>query len=116
MLADEEIKHFKVFEKMSKNEELPSISHLDVQEVARDIFTKIKTCNRKYSFTEDQVAYYEKAAKIEDDAAKFYTQTAHEMKDEAQKKGFPTHRRRREETSTTYGKYSKFCFLYQMLG
>ncbi len=88
MLADEEIKHFKVFEKMSKNEELPSISHLDVQEVARDIFTKIKTCNRKYSFTEDQVAYYEKAAKIEDDAAKFYTQTAHEMKDEAQKKAF----------------------------
>jgi len=88
MLADEEVKHFKVFEKMSKNIELSSIDNLDISAKVREIFTDIKDCNRKYTFTDDQVAYYEKAAKIEDDAATFYEEKANEMTDLAQKDAF----------------------------
>jgi rubrerythrin len=88
MLADEEIKHFKVFEKMSQNAELPSIENMDISAKVREIFTDIKNCNRKYTFTDEQVAYYEKAAKIEDDAAKFYMEKAEEMTDLAQKEAF----------------------------
>ena len=88
MLADEEVKHFKIFEKMSKNKELTSISNIDMSAKIREIFTDIKGCNRKYTFTEDQVAYYEKAAKIEDDAATFYEEKANEMTDLAQKEAF----------------------------
>ena len=88
MLADEEVKHFKVFEKMEKNAELSSIGHIDMAAKVREIFTDIKGCNRKYTFTNEQVAYYEKAAKIEDDAAKFYEEKAEEMSDPAQKEAF----------------------------
>lgn len=88
MLADEEVKHFKVFEKMSKNSELPNIEDLDMSAKVREIFSDIKGCNRKYSFTDEQVAYYEKAAQIEDNAAKFYLEKAEEMTDTAQKNAF----------------------------
>ncbi len=88
MLADEEVKHFKIFEKMSKNKELTSISNIDMSAKIREIFTDIKGCNRKYTFTDDQVAYYEKAAKIEDDAATFYEEKANEMTNLAQKEAF----------------------------
>ncbi len=88
MLADEEVKHFQVFEKMAQNAELPSIVNMDISAKVREIFTDIKGCNRKYTFTDEQVAYYEKAAKIEDDAAKFYMEKAEEMTDPAQKEAF----------------------------
>jgi len=88
MLADEEVKHFAIFEKMSKNAELPSICNIDISAKVREIFTDIKGCNRKYTFTDEQVSYYEKAAKIEDDAAKFYEEKAKEMTDSAQKEAF----------------------------
>ncbi len=88
MLADEEVKHFKVFEKMSRNSELSSIEDMDISAKVREIFTDIKGCNRKYSFTDEQVAYYEKAANIEDNAAKFYREKAEEMTDPAQKEAF----------------------------
>ena len=88
MLADEEVKHFTIFEKMSKNAELPSICNIDISAKVREIFTDIKGCNRKYTFTDEQVAYYEKAAKIEDNAAKFYEEKAAEMTDPAQKEAF----------------------------
>lgn len=90
MLADEEVKHFKVFEKMSQNSELPDVGHLDVSAKVREMFIDIKGCNRKYTFTDEQVAYYEQAAKIEDNAAKFYLQKAEEMTDPAQKEAFLT--------------------------
>ena len=88
MLADEEVKHFKVFEKMAQNAELPSIANMDMSAKIREIFTDIKGCNRKYTFTDEQVSFYEKAAKIEDDAAKFYMEKAEEMTDPLQKEAF----------------------------
>lgn len=88
MLADEEVKHFKVFEKMSQNSKLPNVDDLDISTKVKEIFSDIKGCNRKYSFTDEQVAYYEKAAKIEDDAAQFYIKKAEEMTDPAQKEAF----------------------------
>lgn len=88
MLAEEEIKHFKVFEKMAQNEELPSIENIDISARVKDIFSKIKSCNRRYSFTNEQVSYYQKAAQVEDDAYKFYLQKAEEMEDPKQKEAF----------------------------
>ncbi len=88
MLADEEVKHFTVFEKMSKNSDLSSIDNMDISAKVREIFTDIKGCNRKYTFTDEQAAYYDKAAKIEDNAATFYEEKATEMTDPAQKEAF----------------------------
>lgn len=88
MLADEEVKHFVIFEKMSKSAELPNISNIDMSAKVREIFTDIKGCNRKYTFTDEQASYYEKAAKIEDNAASFYEEKAAEMTDPAQKEAF----------------------------
>lgn len=88
MLADEEAKHFKTFEKMAKSEKLPDIESFDMSGKVREIFSKIKACNRRYSFTDEQVTYYEKAAQIEDDSAKFYRQKAEEMSDPKQKEAF----------------------------
>jgi len=88
MLADEEVKHFTVFEKMSKNSDLSSIDNMDISAKVREIFTDIKGCNRKYTFTDEQAVYYDKAAKIEDNAATFYEEKATEMTDPAQKEAF----------------------------
>jgi len=88
MLADEEVKHFKIFEKMAQSAELPSVEDLDMSSKVKEIFRNIKECNRRYSFTDEQVAYYEKAAKVEDNAVKFYIEKAEEMTDPAQKAAF----------------------------
>ena len=88
MLADEEVKHFKIFENMATSSDLPDISNLDIKAKVKEIFTDIKNCNRRYSFTDEQVAFYEKAAKIEDDAASFYREKAEEMSDPIQKEAF----------------------------
>lgn len=88
MLADEEVKHFKIFEKMAQNSDLPSVADLDMSAKVKEIFTDIKGCNRRYSFTDEQVEYYDKAAKTEDNAAKFYLEKAEEMTDPAQKAAF----------------------------
>ncbi len=88
MLADEEVKHFKIFEKMSQDIELPNIQSIDMEAKVKEIFSNIKACNRRYSFTDEQVSFYEKAAKIEDVAVKFYEEKAEEMTDISQKEAF----------------------------
>jgi len=88
MLADEEVKHFKIFEKMSQDVELGSIGNLDISAKVKEIFTDIKNCNRKYTFTDEQAQYYANAAQIEDNAATFYEEKAEEMTDPAQKEAF----------------------------
>lgn len=88
MLADEEKKHFKLFETMSKSQELPDMIDVDMSGAIKQVFKDIKTCNRRYSFTDDQVEYYEKAAKLEDDAAAFYREKAAEMTDPKQEAVF----------------------------
>lgn len=88
MLADEEVKHFKIFEKMAQNSELSGLENLDISDKVRRTFINIKNSNRKFSFTDEQVAHYERAAKIEDEAVKFYTEKAEEMTDPAQKEAF----------------------------
>lgn len=89
MLADEEAKHYKVFEKMAKNESaIQDIKNFDTGVTAKDIFTEIKAENKRYSFNNDQVEFYERAAKVEDKAYNFYLEKAEEATDPDVKKSF----------------------------
>ena len=88
MLADEETKHYKTFEKMSKNLALGDVASFDIQEVVKKVFSSIKEEKKRYNFSDEQVALYKKAAIAEDRAYEFYLQKAQEIEDEAQKQAF----------------------------
>lgn len=85
MLADEELKHYKAFEKMSKNQTIEAAKGFDVKQSARKIFVALKAENKRYSFNDEQVAFYKKAADVEDKSYQFYMQKAAEESDEALK-------------------------------
>lgn len=88
MLADEEVKHFVVFEKMSKSQNLPLQSEVDVFANAKTIFQKMRDENQSYSFSDDQVEYYKKALVSEENSYKFYTEKALMLEDDEQRKVF----------------------------
>jgi rubrerythrin len=88
MLAEEEVKHYVVFEKMSKSQNLPLQSEVDVFANAKTIFQKMKDENESYSFSEDQVEYYKKALLSEENSYKFYTEKALMLEDDEQRKVF----------------------------
>lgn len=88
MLAEEEIKHYIVFEKMNKSQNLPLQAEVDVFANAKTIFQKMKDENVSYSFSEDQVEYYKKALLSEENSYKFYTEKALMLEDDEQRKVF----------------------------
>lgn len=89
MLADEEVKHYKVFEKMAKQENVTKeVADFDVSLTAKDIFTELKDENKRYSFTDEQVEFYDRAAKVEDKAYEFYLQQAENAEDAETKEAF----------------------------
>lgn len=88
MLAEEEIKHFVVFEKMSKSQNLPIQTQVDVFSHAKTIFQKMRDENKNYSFSDDQVEYYKRALLSEESSYKFYTEKALMLEDDEQRKVF----------------------------
>lgn len=88
MLADEEVKHYVVFEKMSKNQNLPINKDVDVFANAKNIFQKMKDENKSYAFGADQVEFYKSALKSEESSYKFYIEKALMLEDDEQRKVF----------------------------
>ena len=88
MLADEEVKHYVVFEKMSKSQNLPLQQEIDIFAHTKNIFQKMKEKNKSFHFTTDQVDFYKTAVKSEESSYKFYTEKALMLEDEEQKKVF----------------------------
>jgi len=76
MLAEEEAKHYIVFEKMSKNQVIPTQPKVDIFQHSQNIFQKMKNENQLPSFTEDQIELYKSAFRSEESSYKFYTEKA----------------------------------------
>lgn len=88
MLADEEVKHYKAFEKMSKSSNLGSVVEYDMTEEVGKIFTEIKSDNKRYNFNKELVEFYRKAAKNEDNSYNFYMEQAAASDNEEYKQAF----------------------------
>ena len=88
MLADEEVKHYVVFDKMNKNQIIPTQPHVDVFATAKTIFEKMREENTKACFSEDQVEFYKSALRSEENSYKFYIEKALMIEDSEQQAAF----------------------------
>lgn len=85
MLAEEEVKHYVVFEKMNKNQIIPTQPHVDVFNSAKTIFQKMREENTQACFSDDQIEFYKSALRSEENSYKFYTEKALMLEDAEQK-------------------------------
>ncbi|WP_333803722.1 ferritin-like domain-containing protein [Sulfurospirillum sp.] len=88
MLADEEVKHYIVFDKMSKNQIIPTQPSVDIFKHTKNIFEKLQKENATPSFSQDQIEFYKSALLSEENSYKFYTEKALMVEDAEQKKAF----------------------------
>ena len=87
MIADDEVKHYKVVEKMKQNAQ-PQMAETKVLITAKNIFTKMKEKNEKFDSETSQLELYRKVLDIEEKSHDFYSQKAEEIEDDSQKKIF----------------------------
>jgi len=85
MLAEEEVKHYVVFDKMNKKQIIPTQPIVDVFTSAKTIFEKMHEDNKAGTFSEDQVDFYKSALRSEENSYKFYIEKALMLEDEEQK-------------------------------
>jgi len=88
MLADEEVKHYVVFEKMSKNQIIPTQSSVDIFKNTKNIFEKMQKENQLPNFSQDQIEFYKNALRSEENSYKFYTEKALMLEEGEQKQAF----------------------------
>jgi rubrerythrin len=87
MLADEEVKHYHVVQKM-RTETPHEVSDTPVLKHAREIFEKMRGSTKKFDFNITEAELYRKACDIEEESQKFYLDRAEEAEDPAQKEIF----------------------------
>ena len=87
MLADEEVKHYHVAERM-KAEAPETISDTPIVAHAREIFEKMRGSSRQFSFNITEVDLYRKACEIEQASKDFYLEQAEKAEDAGQKEVF----------------------------
>ncbi|AFL68088.1 ferritin family protein [Sulfurospirillum barnesii] len=85
MLAEEEVKHYIVFDKMNKKEAMPTQASVDVFKSAKTIFEKLREENKACTFSDDQIDFYKSALRSEENSYKFYVEKASMLEDEEQK-------------------------------
>ncbi|MBP1682042.1 MAG: ferritin-like protein [Proteobacteria bacterium] len=88
MLADEEVKHYIVFDKMSKNQIIPTQPSVDIFKHTKNIFEKMQKENKTPSFSQDQIEFYKSALRSEESSYKFYTEKALMLEEGEQKQAF----------------------------
>jgi rubrerythrin len=87
MLADEEVKHYKVIQRMRKT--IPKkITNTPVLKNAKKVFEKISKSTKPYNFNTSELQLYKKAKDIEQKSKKFYLDKAEEVDDPSQKELF----------------------------
>ncbi len=79
MLANEEVKHYKIFEKLYKNSETITIPKMEVFKEAIDVFSEMRNDSVAYSFEDQQIDFYRRAIQTEDNAYQQYLEKANEM-------------------------------------
>jgi len=84
MLADEEAKHYRKVEQM-KSGAPEAAADTPVLGNAKKIFEKMRKTAEKFDFGMGEADLYRKAAKIEEESKRFYSQKAQEATDPVQK-------------------------------
>jgi len=86
MLAEEEVKHYKIIEQMMKGEASPELAETDLLKKAKNIFMKIKGKEIVFKFDLAQVDFYRKAQEFEEKSYKYYKEMSDKVEIELQKK------------------------------
>jgi len=79
MLANEEVKHYKMFQKLSKNSDTVTIPTMEVFKEAKEVFAEMSKDAVAYSYEDQQIDFYRRAIKTEDKAYEQYLDKANEM-------------------------------------
>ncbi len=87
MLADEEVKHYKIVEQMRSQTPL-EVTETPILADARRIFEKMKGTPRTFDFHISEVDLYRKACDIEEESRRFYLEKSEEVTDPVQKRIF----------------------------
>lgn len=88
MLADEEVKHFVLFELMSQQKALPIQEQVDVFKHTQNMFEKMKKENLKLAITNDEIKLYQNALNSEKHSYTFYQEKAKMLEEGEQKEAF----------------------------
>ena len=86
MLADEEVKHYKIIEKIKTERPQPAPAKILAR--AKNIFAKIKKSDEGLNFGSGQIKLYKKAQDIEKRSEQFYREKANKVAEEYQKELF----------------------------
>jgi rubrerythrin len=78
MLADEEIKHYEIVQKM-QNESVNEVADSPILKDSRKIFESMRKSIEEFNLDISELKLYEKARDIEQDSKKFYLTKAEEM-------------------------------------
>ncbi len=79
MLANEEVKHYKTFEKLSKNPDTIMAPKMEVFKEAREFFSEMHKDSVAYCFSDQQIDFYRRAIKTEEKAYEMYLDKANEI-------------------------------------
>jgi rubrerythrin len=88
MLANDEVKHYNIIEKMMKTDVSAKLAETGILKNAKDIFIKIKGKNLVFDFDLSEIDFYHKAQEIEEKSYKFYIEMSDKVEIEAQRKIF----------------------------
>jgi rubrerythrin len=86
MLADEEVKHYNVIERMQIKE--PNMTETTILTDAKNIFVQTKESGESFDFDINEAELYKKARDIEKKSRDFYTEKADDVTEEYQKEIF----------------------------
>jgi len=88
MLANDEVKHYNIIEKMIKTDASAELAETGILKNAKNIFIKIKGKNIVFNFGLSQVDFYRKAQEFEEKSYKFYLEMSDKVEIKSQKKIF----------------------------
>ena len=90
MLADEEVKHFKVIEELSRKNKNPQLAETEILENVKNVFASMKGESKvdMHINTTKAANEYRKACTIEDMSQKFYLEKAETVEGEEERKIF----------------------------
>jgi len=88
MLAEEEVKHYHIFDSMNQNKAIPTVPSIDLFKHTKNTFEKMQALNQVPCFTEDLIDLYRSALRSEESSYKFYTEKALMLDEGEQKKAF----------------------------
>lgn len=85
MLADEEVKHYKIVELMSRQLDVPQMAETAILDNVKNVFVEMKDTERELHVdTAEETQKYRQARDIEEKSMRFYLDRAEQMADEPQ--------------------------------